>query len=170
MAFFGGLVLALTVLGTIAAMVGRLLTQWNVAFALGAAAVTLAAGLATLFAPAIRRRVPDPEIRRRRGVAGAFAYGILFSVATITTSAGPLILLLTVAAAIGRPVYGAGLSLSYGVGRGIPFLALGLFAGRVSAWLARVDRARRYAEIVSGVALLGLAIYFVWLAATLASG
>ncbi len=152
-------------LGTVAAVIGRLLTRWKAAFALGAAALTFAAGLATLFGPALRRRVPDPGVRQRRGVFGAFTYGVLYSVATITTSAGPLMLLLTVAGAIGRPAYGAALSLAYGVGRGLPFLAIGLFAGRVGAWLERVDRARRTVEVVSGLALLGLSIYFGRLAA-----
>lgn len=161
LAFFVGLVLTLSALGTAAALLGRLLTQWKGPFAIGAAALTLAAGLATLFAPSLRRHVPDPEVRQRRGVLGALIYGVLYSVATITTSAGPLILLLTVAAAMGRPVYGLGLSFAYGLGRGLPFLALGLFAGRVSVWIERIEPARRGIEIVSGVALLGLAIYLV---------
>ncbi|HEY0950528.1 cytochrome c biogenesis CcdA family protein [Nocardioides sp.] len=168
LAFFLGLVLSITALGIGAAMVGRLLTQWGPAFAVGAAVLTAAAGAATLLAPALRRRLPDPEIRKRGGITGAFVYGVLYSVATVTTSAGPLLLLLTVAAAIGRPAYGAGLSFAYSLGRGLPFLALGLFAGRLGAWLRRVERARRPAEVVSGVALLGLAVYFVRLATVLA--
>lgn len=163
-AFFLGLALTLAVLGTVAAVIGRLLTRWKGAFALGAAALTLAAGLATLLGPAFRQHVPNPAVRQRGGVVGVFTYGILYSVATITTSAGPLILLLTVAAAIGHPTYGAALSLAYGIGRGLPFLALGIFASRVGAWLDRIDRARRAVEIVSGLALLGLSAYFVHLA------
>ena len=163
-AFFIGLVLTLGVLGTVAAVIGRLLTRWRSAFAIGAAALTLVAGAATLVAPALRRRVPDPEVRQRRGVAGAFVYGVLYSVATITTSAGPLILLLTVAAAMGRPAYGMSLSLAYGLGRGLPFLVLGLVAGRLSAWIGRIEPARRAMEIASGVALLALPIYFLRLA------
>ncbi len=168
LAFFVGLVLTLGVLGTAAALIGRLLTQWKAGFAFGAAALTFIAGLATLFAPAVRRRIPDPVIRQRRGVAGAFVYGVLYSVATITTSAGPLILLLTVAAAMGRPVYGMSLSVAYGIGRGLPFLALGIFAGRLGTWLERIDRGRRSIEVISGLALLGLTIYFVRLATVLA--
>ncbi len=158
---------ALGFLGTVAALIGRLLTQWSSAFALGAAVITFVAGMATILAPALRRRVPDPEVRQRRGVAGAFLYGVLFSVATITTSAGPLMLLLTIAAAMGRPGYGAVLSLAYGVGRGLPFLALGLFAGRLSSWIERIEPARRLIEVVSGIALLALSIYFVWLSTIL---
>lgn len=160
-AFFIALVLTLGALGTAAALLGRLITPWRSAFALGAAAVTLVAGLAALFAPILRRHVPEPVVRQRRGVMGAFVYGILYTVATITTSAGPLVLLLTIAAAMGRPVYGASLSLAYGVGRGLPFLALGLLAGKLSGWIERIEAGRRTIEIVSGIALIGLSIYFV---------
>ena len=167
LAFFLGVVISLLVLGTAASLLGRLLARWSAAFAVGAAIFSLAAGLAAIFGPALRRRIPDPAITRRGGIAGAFLYGLCYSVATVTTSAGPLLLLLTVAAAVGRPAYGAALSLAYAVGRGLPFLLLGLFAGAVGAWLARIGRARRVAEVVSGIALVALAGYFVWLARTL---
>jgi len=166
-AFFLGLVLSLAALGTAAAILGRVLAQWGAAFAAGTAVVTLLAGAAALFGPAIRNRVPDPMVRRRSGVAGSFLYGSVYSVATITTSAGPLLLLLTVAAAIGRPLAGAAVATGYAVGRGLPFLLLGLFAGRLSSMIARVERYRRPTEIVSGIVLLGLSGYFVWLSSTL---
>ena len=152
-------------LGTAAAVLGRLLAGWRRGFAIGAAALTVLAGLAVLFGPAFRRLVPDPQVPRRAGVPGAFTYGVLFSVATITTSAGPLMLLLTVTAAVGRPLYGALLSLAYAVGRGAPFLAFAIFSGRVQRWLDRVERLRRPFEVVSGVALVAVAAYFVRIAA-----
>jgi cytochrome c-type biogenesis protein len=165
--FFAGLMLSLVTLGVIAALLGRVLAQWGAAFAAGAALITLLAGLAALFGPALRRRVPDPLVRRRGGIVGSFLYGTVYSVATITSSAGPLLLLLTIAAAIGRPLYGALIATAFAVGRGLPFLLLGLFAGRVGALVARVERYRRPAETVSGVMLIGLSGYFVWLASVL---
>ena len=164
LAFFLGVVLSLLVLGTAAAYFGRVLSQWSVAFAIGAAVFSLLAGLAAIFGPVVRRYIPDPGVAKRGGLAGAFIYGLLYSAATITTGAGPLLLLLTIAAAIGKPFYGAALSLSYAIGRGVPFLLLGLFAGTVGAWLARMGRVRRVAEVISGVALVALAGYFIRLA------
>lgn len=163
-AFFAGLVLSLLALGIAASYAGRLFSYWSAAFAVGAAVFALLAGLAAIFGPFLRKHIPDPEIRKRGGIAGAFMYGFLYSIATVTTSAGPLLLLLTVAAAIGNPFYGAALSFAYAVGRGFPFLLLGLFAGTIGAWLARIGSARRVAEFLSGLALLGLAAYFVFLA------
>lgn len=162
--FFAGVTTGLLMLGTAAAFFGRLLVRWSANFAIATAAVSILAGLVALFGPFVRRLVPNPEIKKRGGVGGAFIYGLLFTVATITTSAGPLMLLLTIAAAVGKPVYGAALSLAYGVGRGLPFLLVGLFAGRIADWLARLERGRRIAEIVSGVALIAVGIYFVRLA------
>ncbi len=159
--------MSLLALGIAASFAGRLFSRWSAAFAVGAAVFAFAAGLAAIFGPVLRRRVPDPEIRKRGGITGAFMYGFLYSVATVTTSAGPLLLLLTVAVAIGNPLYGAVLSLSYAVGRGVPFLLLGLFAGTVGAWLARISRARRIAEVISGIALIGLAFYYLQLAQAL---
>ncbi len=164
LAFFFGVVLSLLALGVAASFAGRLFSRWSAVFASGTAVFSLGAGLAAIFGPALRRYVPDPELAKRGGIAGAFLYGLLYSVATVTTSAGPLLLLLTIAAAVGRPAYGAALSLSYAVGRGLPFLLLGLFAGTVGAWLARIGPARRVAEVLSGVALVALSVYFFWLA------
>lgn len=166
-AFFAGLLLGLVVLGILAAVLGRVLAEWDAAFAAGAALVILLAGVAALFGPGLRRRVPDPSVRRRGGIAGSFLYGTVYSVATITSSAGPLLLLLTISAAIGRPVYGALIALAFAIGRGLPFLLLGLFAGRAGAWVARMERYRRPAEAASGVALVAMSGYFVWLASVL---
>ena len=166
--FFLGLTTGLLVLGTAAAYFGRLLARWSASFAIATALVLIVAGGIALFGPFVRRRVPNPEIKKRGGIGGAFVYGLLFTVATITTSAGPLMLLLTIAAAVGKPVYGAGLSLAYGVGRGLPFLLVGLFAGRIAGWLTRLERGRRVAEIVSGVALIVVGAYFLRLATQIA--
>lgn len=166
--FFLGVVASLVALGIAASFAGRLFSRWKVAFAIGAALFSFAAGLGAIFGPAVRRYVPNPEVNQRGGIAGAFLYGLLYIIATVTTSAGPLLLLLTIAAAIGRPVYGAALSLSYAIGRGLPFLMLGLFAGTIGAWVARLGRARRIVEIVSGIAMVALTFYFVWLARTVA--
>ena len=167
LSFFAGVVLSITALGIAAAFAGRLLADWSVAFAIATAVFSLAAGFAAIFAPHIRRRIPAPDIPKRGGVTGAFAYGLAYTLATVTTGAGPLFLLLTVTAAIGRPAYGGLLSLAYGIGRGLPFLLLGIFAGAVGSWLARVERLRRGAELVSGIALVVIGGYFAWLAYTL---
>lgn len=167
LSFFAGLMLSLVVLGVLAALLGRVLAQWDAAFAAGAALVTLGAGLAALFGPALRRRVPDPSVRRRGGMLGSFLYGTVYSVATITSSAGPLLLLLTISAAVGRPLYGALIATAFALGRGLPFLLLGLLADRVAALITHLERYRRPVEALSGVVLVALSGYFAWLASVL---
>ncbi len=166
-AFSLGLAGALGVLGTLAAVLGRVAQRWDSVFSLAAAASTLVAALAAFAGPALRRHVPDLHMRQRSGLAGAVVYGILFSVVTITSSAAPLLLVLTLAAAVGHPWYGFVLSLAYGVGRALPFLLVGVFAGRVVGWLGGLDRRRRTVEVMSGIALLGMSVYFVHLSAVL---
>lgn len=131
--------------------------------------LSLVAGIAALIGPHLRRRIPGPDVHQRAGVGGAFLYGLVYTLATVTTGAGPLLLLLTIAAAIGRPAFGAALSLAYGIGRGLPFLLLGMSAGAVGSWLSRVERWRRAAEIASGIVLLLIGGYFGWLAYRLAT-
>lgn len=161
--FFFGLTAGLLILGTAAAWFGRLLAQWSAPFAMATAVLSIVAGLVALLGPVMRRLVTNPAVKQRGGAGGAFVYGLLFTVATITTSAGPLMLLLTIAAAMGKPLYGALLSLAYGIGRGLPFLLIGLFASRVTAWVGRMERGRRAAEVVSGAALVGVGVYFLTL-------
>lgn len=165
--FFTGVVLSIVVLGVAASYLGRVLTQWAPGFAIATGIISLLAGGAALFGPQLRRYVRKPDIKKRSGPGGAFLYGLFYTVATATTGAGPLLLVLSVVAAVGRPVYGALLSLFYGIGRGLPFLLMGLFAGRIAHWLAGVDRARRIAEVGSGVALIAMAMYFFRLAGQL---
>ena len=162
-AFFTGVVLGIVALGVTASYIGRRFVRWISEFALLTAIFSAGAGVLALL-PRLRERIRRPEIEQRGGLSGAFLYGSMFTFATVTTGAGPLLLLLTITAAVGKPLYGAMLSLFYGFGRGLPFLLMGIFAGRVGAWLARMETARRVAEIASGVALLAIGVYFSWLA------
>jgi cytochrome c-type biogenesis protein len=90
-------------------------------------------------------------------------YGFIFS---LGTSAAPLLVLLTVSAAQARAEYGLLLAFAFGIGRGLPFLIVGLFAGLIMRF-ASLARWRRPLQIVSGAALLTVAGYYVRAFATL---
>ena len=96
-------------------------------------------------------------------MTGAFQYGFIFSP---RTSAAPLLVLLTLSAAQARAEYGVLLAFAFGVGRGLPFLIVGLFAGLMMR-CASLARWRRPLQIVSGCALLTVAVYYVRAFATL---
>ncbi|HEU4688372.1 MAG TPA: cytochrome c biogenesis protein CcdA, partial [Vicinamibacterales bacterium] len=137
-AFFAGIVLNLTILGALAGQLGALLTEsFGRYWALGMAAASFVAALVAFSGP--RLRVQRLANLRRPGIGGAFVYGFIFS---LGTSAAPLLFLLTVAAAQGRAEYGLVLALAFGIGRGLPFLLVGVFAGLIMRF-ASLARWRR---------------------------
>ncbi|MCO5279177.1 MAG: sulfite exporter TauE/SafE family protein [Saprospiraceae bacterium] len=153
--FFLGIVFCLTVLGAIAGYLGVFLTEtfgkyW--ALVMGIISI-IAAGIA-FYGPYLRVR--QLEALRRPGIGGSFIYGLIFS---LGTSAAPLLLLLSFAASKASIFYGLILALLFGIGRGLPFLVVGLFASSVSK-LAKLTWLRKSIQIISGVALLYLSFYF----------
>lgn len=162
LAFFVGIVVNLTLLGAVAGRLGAILTEsFGRYWALAMAIFSLVAALAAFWGPRLKvQRLAD---LRRPGISGAFMYGFIFS---LGTSAAPLLVLLTVSAAQARAEYGLLLAFAFGIGRGLPFLIVGLFVGLIMrfAWLARW---RRPLQFMSGAALLAVAGYYVRAFATL---
>jgi cytochrome c-type biogenesis protein len=155
LSFFGGIVVNLTVLGAVAGHLGAVLTEsfgryWTLTMAL----VSLIAAGAAFWGP--RLKVSELAALRRPGLLGAFLYGFLFS---LGTSAAPLFLLLTVAVAKGSPVYGIALAFVFGLGRGLPFLLVGVFAGALVR-LTSFGQWRRALQVLSGSALLVVSVYY----------
>lgn len=156
LAFFAGIVVNLAILGTVAGRMGAILTEsFGRYWALGMATVSLLAAVVAFRGP--RLRVKKLASLRRPGLAGTFLYGFVFS---LGTSAAPLLLLLTVAAAQARPEYGFILALAFGIGRGLPFLLAGLFAG-VLMRFTRLELWSQAIQVVSGCALIFVSIYYV---------
>ncbi|MEX2565245.1 MAG: cytochrome c biogenesis protein CcdA, partial [Cyclobacteriaceae bacterium] len=153
--FFIGIVLSLTILGALAGQIGIVLTEsFGRYWALAMVIVSVIAAVAAFYGPRIK--VTKLAAMRRPGIGGAVLYGFIFS---LGTSAAPLLLLLSVAAATANPFYGLALALSFGLGRGLPFLLVGVFAGAVSR-LARLTWLRRSIQVISGSALLFVAFYY----------
>ncbi len=154
-AFFVGVVASLTVLGALAGQLGALATEaFGRDWALAMAVLSLLAAAAAFLWP----RVETGRLTalRRPGLAGAFVYGLVFSVGT---SVAPLLLLLTVAAAIARPEMGILLAFIFGLGRGLPFLVAGA-AGSLITRVARLSLWGRPLQIISGIMLLLVSGYY----------
>lgn len=155
LAFFLGIVVNLTLLGAVAGRLGTILTEsFGRYWALAMAVLSLAAAILAFWGP--RLSVDRLAALRKPGLAGAFSYGFIFS---LGTSAAPLLLLMTVAATQANPGYGAVLAFVFGLGRGLPFLLVGLFAG-VLIRLTRIGVWRRAIQTVSGCALLFVSAYY----------
>lgn len=153
--FFIGIVTCLTVLGATGSYIGVFLSEvfgkyW--ALAMGLLSL-IAAGIA-FYGPYMR--VKQLESIRRPGIGGSFLYGIIFS---LGTSAAPLLVLLSFTTATVSVAYGIVLALFFGVGRGLPFLLVGLFSSSVSK-LAKLSWLKKSVQVLSGVALLYLSYYF----------
>jgi cytochrome c-type biogenesis protein len=154
-AFFSGIVVNLALLGALAGRLGAILTEsFGRYWALGMAIVSVVAAILAFYGPRLKEN--QLASLRRPGIGGAFTYGFIFS---LGTSAAPLLLLLSVAAAQASPLYGLLLALSFGLGRGLPFLVVGVFAGAVSR-LAQLTWLRRSIQILSGSALLFVGYYY----------
>jgi cytochrome c-type biogenesis protein len=155
LAFFLGIVVNLTLLGAIAGRLGAILTEsFGAYWALTMAVLSFAAAIVAFRGP--RLQVDRLASLRKPGLTGAFVYGFIFS---LGTSAAPLLLLLTVAATQGEPIYGALLAFVFGLGRGLPFLLVGVFAGALIR-LTRIGIWRRAIQAVSGFALLFVGVYY----------
>lgn len=156
MSFFIGLVMCLTALGVLAGFLGVVTTQaFGQYWTLGMALLALAAALLVLWGPSLQ--LPLTSLRRP-GLFGAFVYGLLFS---LGTPAASLLLVLTIAAAHHRPTYGALLALAYGLGRGLPFLLLGLFSGAITRLTCRPSWSRGI-QVTTGCLLLVITGYYLW--------
>lgn len=154
--FFAGIVLCLSVLGALAGKLGIFLTEsFGQYWALSMAIVSVLAAIVAFYGP--RLNVTRLAALRRPGVGGSFVYGLIFS---LGTSAAPLLLLLSVAAAKASPFLGFILALSFGIGRGLPFLIVSLFAGAVSKF-AQLTWLRKTIQIISAVALLFVGYYYM---------
>ncbi len=154
-AFFFGIVLNLTLLGALAGRLGALATEsFGRYWALAMAVLSLAAAAASF--RELRLTVAQLESLRRPGLAGSFGYGFIFS---LGTSVAPLLLLLAVSAANATPGFGFLLAFTFGLGRGLPFLAAGLIASAVTDF-TRLGRWRRAIRVVSGFALLLVSVYY----------
>ena len=154
--FFTGIVLCLSLLGALAGKLGIFLTEsFGQYWALSMAIISILAAILAFYGP--RLNVTKLAALRKPGVGGSFVYGVIFS---LGTSAAPLLLLLSVAAAKANPFLGFILALCFGIGRALPFLIVSLFAGAVSKF-AQLTWLRKSIQIISGLALLFVAYYYI---------
>ncbi|MBA2762284.1 MAG: thiol:disulfide interchange protein [Segetibacter sp.] len=156
LAFFCGIVVCLSVLGALAGKLGIFLTEtFGQYWALSMALISAVAAAFAFYGP--RLTTTRLANMRKPGIGGSFVYGLIFS---LGTSAAPLLLLLSVAAATANPIYGFILALVFAIGRGLPFLILSAFAGAVTKF-AQLTWLRRSIQIVSGLALLYVCYYYL---------
>ena len=99
----------------------------------------------------------------RTGPIGAVLLGLIVGLVGSQCATPILVAILGIAMAKGKLAYGALLLFAYALGRGVPIVAAGTFTGVVKA-LPAMERWTWWMEKVAGVIVIGVGIYFVWIA------
>jgi cytochrome c-type biogenesis protein len=162
-----GLATTFMILGVIAALLGSAFTGlqgWGYYLV-----VIVCFALALNMLGALEINIPGGAARLRerigwRGLPGALALGLVSGLVASQCTTPVLLAILTYVmvqqAAIG---YGAALLFVYALGRGVPIVLAGTFTGA----LKRLRQAGRWSaalETASGVIMMGVGFYFLWLA------
>jgi cytochrome c-type biogenesis protein len=116
-------------------------------------------------------RLPLPRIRlrtwRTASTWGAAALGASFSVAVCPACTPALVVLLSIVAGVGSPLFGVLLLLAFGVGRAVPVVlgasAMEWLMGRegFSRWRRGLDVAGGIVLILSGAYMLNAYLFLV---------
>ena len=165
-AFALGLAITLSALGVVAAVVGGLMGGSSRLWYYVIAAVCVVMGLQWVGVLAL----PLPDLAAawrekitRKGMLGALLMGLASGLVASGCATPALAAILTLVMSEGEIAYGASLLLVYGLGRGVPIVIFGTFAGLVklipemSRWTARLEQ-------LSGGLMIVVGLYFLWIA------
>lgn len=163
--FVAGMTLVYTAMGAAISMIGSVLPVPERYISLFAGIMLILLGLNFLGVyqirlPSFMNAAPRPT--RRKGVVGAFILGMLGAIFMGTCGIGFLMPVLTVALEKGNVLYGATMLFIFGIGHGLPLILLGTVAGIASSWLKKAQSAKKYVDIVSGIILIGVGLYYLW--------
>ena len=165
--FAVGLAVTFMGLGVAASLVGGLIGGTSRVWYYVVAAVCLLIGLSMLGAfhlPQIGVLGRLRERIRLRGIPGALALGLVSGLAASQCATPVLAAILTyVMSQEGGLVYGAALLFVYALGRGVPIVLAGTFAGALKQ-MQSFGRWSTVIERVSGVVIIGVGLYFLWMA------
>ncbi len=162
--FVVGMTVVYTGMGAAISMIGSVLPVPKNFISLFAGVMLIVLGLNFLGVYQIRlprfmNAAPKPT--RRKGVIGAFFLGMLGAVFMGTCGIAFVMPILTVALERGNVLFGATMLFIFGIGHGLPLLLLGGLAGLASTWLKKAQSAKKYVDIVSGIILIGVGIYYL---------
>ena len=167
LAFALGLALTFMLLGVLASLVGGLIGGTSRVWYYVAAGVCLLIGLSMLGAFSLLRVPGAARLRERvrlRGIPGALALGLVSGLVASQCATPVLAAILTyVMSQDGALAYGAALLFIYALGRGVPIVLAGTFAGALKQ-LQALGRWSLVIERASGVLIIGVGLYFLWIA------
>lgn len=164
--FAVGLSLTFMLLGVAAAIAGSFLGGVGKLWYYLVAAVCIIIGLHLMGLihipmPAVFDR--QRENIKSRGLLGALLLGLVSGLVASQCATPVLVAILTYVMSKGAVVYGATLLFAYALGRGVPIVLAGTFTGFVRN-LSALGRWTSHLEKVSGVVVLAVGFYFLWIA------
>jgi len=166
-----GLALTFILLGVAAALIGGLIgaaTRWwyylvaAICFVIGLNML----GVLNIQLPATGNRSWFGGLRERiglKGIPGALALGLVSGLVASQCATPVLAAILTYVMAKGAMLYGAALLFVYALGRGVPVVLAGTFAG-VLKGVRSLGRWSGIMEKAGGVIILLVGLYFLWIA------
>lgn len=155
-----GLATTTTVLGVVAALGGRTMTQLGGTWAAVLSVVPMLAGAHLL--GFVRLPLPRlPAGPRVTGAASAFLAGLLLALVFSPCGTPLLASLLSFVAYEGRPTYGGSLLFVFGLGIALPVVLLGTTATRLASRLDRSGK-RVWVDRATGAFLVGIGLYLLW--------
>ena len=165
--FATGLALTFMILGVVATLVGGLIGGASRLWYYLVAAVCLLIGLHMLGAFALPQIHGLERLRERislKGIPGALSLGLVSGLVSSQCATPALAAILTyVMARQGALLYGAALLFVYALGRGVPIVLAGTFTGALKQ-LRSLGRWSGAVEKASGVIILAVGLYFLWIA------
>jgi cytochrome c-type biogenesis protein len=165
--FAVGLAITFMMLGVVASLVGGLMGGTTRLWYYVIAAVCVVIGLSMLGVfhfPEVPGVGLVRERIRLRGLPGALALGLVSGLVASQCATPVLAAILTyVMSQDGALIYGAALLFVYALGRGVPIVLAGTFTGALKQ-LQSFGRWSPIIEKVSGVIIIGVGLYFLWIA------
>jgi len=165
LAFASGLALTFMLLGVAAALIGGLFGASGGWYYL-VAAVCFLIGLNMLGVLHIQLPLWFGGLRERiglKGIPGALALGLVSGLVASQCATPVLAAILTYVMSKGALIYGAALLFVYALGRGVPVVLAGTFTGALKG-LQELGRWTEVIEKGSGVIVMGVGLYFLWMA------
>jgi cytochrome c-type biogenesis protein len=165
--FVLGMATATSLMGILTAGLGWVFGYFDSRFVMLLALVPLLMGLSQLGWLPLRlpfwhsdrlHAIADNSLRHR---LGAFAAGVVFSLAIAPCTTPILLGILTLVAMHNDLTYGGVLMFCYGLGAGIPLLLIGHGFNRMQG-LFNSPQSQRWLRRITGGLLIGVSIYIIW--------
>jgi cytochrome c-type biogenesis protein len=166
LAFAIGLAITFMLLGVFAALIGGLVGAATTWWYYLVAGICFLIGLNMLGVLQFNLPLAFGGLRERiglKGVPGALALGLVSGLVASQCATPVLAAILTYVMAKGALLYGAGLLFVYALGRGVPVVLAGTFTGALKSF-QKLGRWSGVIEKASGIIVIGVGLYFLWIA------